>query len=141
MDQVLVDAVAQERFTTVLLMTLAGLALALAVVGVYGVISVNVSQRTAEIAVRMAFGADGGSVLQLVVGQGFRLAAVAVGIGLIGALALSRFLRAILFGVSPIDPATYAGVAVLLLAFGALAAYVPARRATRIDPMAVLRSE
>lgn len=116
-------------------------ALGLASVGLYGLLAYSVAQRTREIGVRMALGASVREVLALVVGQGVRLAAVGAGIGLAAALALMRFVETMFYGVSPHDPATFAGVVALLLGVAALAAWLPARRAARVDPMVALRAE
>jgi putative ABC transport system permease protein len=133
--------IAIPRFNTVLLGIFAGLAMVLTAVGLYGVISYSVAQRTHEIGVRMALGAQPGDMMRLVVGQGLRLALVGVGLGLAGAFALTRFLSSLLFGVTSTDPASYAGVVSLLLGIVFLACYIPARRAMRVDPMVALRYE
>jgi putative ABC transport system permease protein len=141
MDQVLFDSIASRRFSATLLGTLAGLGLLLASVGVYGVISYGVSQRTREIGIRMALGAARGDVLSLVVGEGMKLLLLGVGAGAISSLLLTPVLSGLLFGVSPRDPVAFAASAVFLAAVALLACYVPARRASRIDPMVALRYE
>ena len=141
MDSVFSDSVASPRFQAILLMGLAGLALALAVIGVYGVVSYSVSQRTNEIGIRFALGADSADVVRLVLREALALAATAVGVGLAGSLALTRVLQSLLFEVTPTDPTTLASVCIVILAVSALAAILPARRATRIDPMIALRYE
>jgi putative ABC transport system permease protein len=119
----------------------AAIALVLTAVGIYGVISYAVSQRTQEIGVRVALGAQRGDVLRVIVGDGALLGAIGVAIGLGGALGATRLLRTMLFGVSPFDPASFAGVSLAVMAIALLASYVPARRATRVDPMEALRHE
>ena len=139
--EVVSDSVAQRRFSMLLLAVFAVVALFLAAVGLYGVVAYAVSQRTQEIGVRIAIGAQPGDVLGLIVGGGMKLAAIGVAIGLAGALALSGMVRAMLFELTPMDPASYAGTALVLLIVAAFACYVPARRATRVDPIVALRNE
>jgi putative ABC transport system permease protein len=140
-DTLIEAATAQPRVTTWLFGSFAVLALLLAAIGVYGVLAYLVAQRTREIGVRLALGARPGSVRSLVVGQSLRLSLWGVAIGAVGALAAAPALQSQLFGVTPRDPATLAGVAVALLAIALLASYVPARRATRVDPLIALRNE
>ncbi|MGB7435838.1 MAG: ABC transporter permease [Candidatus Acidiferrum sp.] len=141
MDQLVGDSVARSRFTTLLLSCFAGLALVLACIGIYGVMAYTVAQRTREIGIRMALGAQRVDVLRLVVGQGFRLAAIGVIFGVGAALALARLMTTLLYGVSAADPLTFVGVAVLLACVAVLACYIPARRAMRVDPTVALRYE
>jgi ABC-type antimicrobial peptide transport system permease subunit len=125
----------------VLLGMFGALALALAVVGLYGVIAYSVSQRAREIGVRMALGARSRDVFRLVFSQGLRLTTIGLGVGFAGALVVSRVLSSVLYGVSPMDPISFGAVAVLLTVVALLASYVPARWAVRVDPMRALRSE
>ena len=113
----------------------------LAVMGLYAVVSYAVMRRTREIGIRMALGADSGDVLRLVVRDGLRLTLIGIGLGLMGAIALGLILSRVLYGIQPMDGTVYAGVTVLLLTVAALACYVPARRATRVDPLIALRAE
>jgi putative ABC transport system permease protein len=119
----------------------AAVAVVLTVVGLYGVVSYAVRQSIAEIGIRMALGAEGGRILRLVVGQGARLTVLGLVLGIVGAPLLSRFVASLLFGVAATDPATVVSVALALAAMTLLACYLPARRATRTDPMTVLRTE
>jgi ABC-type antimicrobial peptide transport system permease subunit len=135
------QSVAQRRFTMIVLGAFAAVALLLAMVGVHGVLSYTVAQRNREIGIRMALGADRQSVGRLIVGQGARLALFGLGLGVLGSLGVSRLLSALLFGVTPGDPATLASVALALGGVALLASWLPARRAARVDPMVVLREE
>lgn len=135
------DSVAQRRFSMLLLTAFAAIALFLAAVGLYGVVAYTVSQRTQEIGLRMAIGAQRGDVLRLVVGGGMKLALAGVAIGIACALAMSQLVAAMLFEVTPFDPASYSTTAIVLLGVAALACYIPARRATRVDPIVALRQE
>jgi putative ABC transport system permease protein len=141
MEQLLSESVAGPRFRTALLALFAGLALILAGIGIYGVMSYAVAQRTHEIGIRMALGAQAHDVLRMVVRQGMRLALIGVVIGLGGALALTRLMKTLLFGVNATDPLTYALIAFLLMAVAFLACWIPARRATNVDPLVALRNE
>jgi len=130
-----------RRVNLLLLSAFAGLGLILASVGIYGVVSYSVSQRTHEIGVRTALGASPGAVFKLVVGQGLRSALIGTAIGVVASLAITRLLQTILFGVKPTDPATFFAVGLLLSGVALLACYIPARRATKVDPMVALRYE
>jgi putative ABC transport system permease protein len=141
LDNLLSESVSPRRFSTVLLGVFAALALMLAAVGIYGVMSYLINLRSNEIGIRMALGAQTQDIWNLVVGRGMKLALAGIAIGLAGAFALSRFLTSLLYGVQSTDPATFFGVALLLLAVALAACYVPARRAMRLDPMVALRYE
>jgi putative ABC transport system permease protein len=141
MDQIFSNSVAGQRFNTLLLGLFGGLALVLAMVGVFGVINYSVAQRTHEIGIRLALGAQRRDVFKLVVGQGLLLALLGVGIGSAGAFALTRLLTGLLYGVSPTDAETFAIVSLLLTAVALFACYIPARRATKVDPLIALRYE
>jgi putative ABC transport system permease protein len=139
MDQVVDETLVTRRFAMLLLALFAGLALFLAGVGLYGVISCSVAQRTREIGLRMALGAQGGDVVRMVVRRGLALAALGLAFGIVAALAVTRFLSALLFSVPPTDPATFVSIAALLLAVAGAASFLPAWRAARVDPMEALR--
>jgi len=141
LEQIRFHSIAQPRLTALLLGVFAALALILASVGIYGVMAYSVTQRTHEMGLRMALGADVSDVLTLVVGQGMLLAMAGVALGLAGAFALTRVLERFLWGVRPTDPFTFTAVALLLAAVAMLASYIPARRATRVDPLVALRYE
>jgi putative ABC transport system permease protein len=129
------------RSSTLLLMLFAAVAVVLASIGVFGVVSFVVSQRVREIGIRVALGADPAAVRRLVLGQGMRQAVSGVGLGIVASLALTRALSSLLFGVSSTDPATFAAAAAALLSVAAAACYLPARRATTIDPTVALRTD
>jgi putative ABC transport system permease protein len=141
MDSILSDSMASRRFAMVLLGSFAILALGLASIGIYGVIAYVVGQRTQEIGIRMALGAQRKDVLGLILWQGTRLALLGAAIGIVGALALTRLMSGLLYGVGATDPATFAGLALVLIAVAMVACYLPASRAMRVDPVAALRSE
>jgi putative ABC transport system permease protein len=141
MDQVLSDSVASQRFSAALLGALAGLGLLLATIGVYGVLSYGVSQRTREIGIRIALGAAGRDVLSLVIGQGLKPLLMGTAVGIVAALLLARSMSALLFGIDSYDAATFAGSGILLAAVAVFACYIPARRAAKVDPMVALRYE
>ncbi|HKW97001.1 MAG TPA: ABC transporter permease [Bryobacteraceae bacterium] len=141
MDALLADSVAQQRFQMRLLALFAALALALAAVGIYGVVSYSISRRTHEIGIRLAIGASHADVVRMVIAEGLRLAAAGIAAGLAGALALHRLLAGMLYGVSAMDFATYLSVSVLLTIVALAAMWIPARRATRVDPLVALRYE
>jgi predicted permease len=139
MDEVMSNALAPARFTLLLLMIFAGVAATLAIVGIYGVISYTVTQRTHEIGVRLSLGARPQDVLQLIIRQGAKLTLLGVAIGLAAALSLTRLMHSILLGVSPTDPATYVVISLALMTIAILACWIPARRAAKVDPVIALR--
>ena len=141
MDEVVSQSVAQRRLMMVMLGIFAAAALLLSAVGIYGVIAYGVTQRTQEIGIRLALGAQRGDVLRMVVGQAAWLSAAGIAIGAAGAFALTRLMTDLLFHVKPFDPATFAAVAAILALVALLAGYVPGRRATRVDPVVALRAE
>jgi predicted permease len=141
MDQLLADSLSRSRFTMLLLGIFAAVALVLAAVGIYGLIAYSVTQRTQELGIRIALGAERHDVLRLVLTEGTRLTLLGVAIGVLAAIAFSRLLSTLLFGVSATDPLTFASVAVLLAVVALAACYIPARRATKVDPMVALRYE
>ena len=140
-EAIVAESVARTSYTMILLAIAAGVALVLGAVGIYGVISYIVSQRTREIGIRMALGAERSGVSRMVVAQGMRIAAIGVALGVLGALAATRLMTALLFGVESHDPATFAGLSLFLLAVAALASYIPARRAASVSPMRALHYE
>ena len=141
MDEYVSSSVSSSRFNTILLAGFAALALAMACVGIFGVVSYSVAQRTREIGVRRALGAGGASVMRLVLTQGLTLSVIGVGVGLAGAFAVTRILSSLLFGITPFDAVTFITVAMILTAVALLASLIPARRAARVDPMVALRYE
>jgi putative ABC transport system permease protein len=141
MTQLMQNAVARQRLSTMIFAVFAIVAIVLAAVGLYGVVSHSVTERTREIGVRMALGAEHAQVLRLFVTHGIVTAAAGTLAGLAGAAVLSRWLETLLFGVQPTDPATLLGVALILLVVAAVACYIPARRAARVDPLVALRNE
>jgi putative ABC transport system permease protein len=141
MKQIVSVSVGQSRFRTALLLTFALLALFVASIGLYGVMSYLVSQRTQEFGIRMAVGASGGDVLRLVLGRAAKLVSTGICLGLLGAILLARLIASLLYGIGPLDAATFAAVSVLLAAVALLASYIPARRAAKVDPVVSLRYE
>ena len=141
MDDMVAESLNSQRLTNLLMGAFAAAALLLGAVGIYGVMSLNVTGRTQEFGVRIALGAQQRDVFRQVVGQGMRIAALGAGVGVLGALGVSRFLQTLLFEVSPADPATFAAVVMILGGAAFAACYLPARRATRVDPMVALRNE
>jgi putative ABC transport system permease protein len=141
MDQVIARSLASRRFSMILLGVFAMLALLLASIGIYGVISYLVGERTHEIGVRMALGARPRDILQLILGRGGKLAVTGVAAGLACAFVLTRLMASMLYGIRATDPLTFAAVAIALTMIALAACYVPARRATKVDPMVALRYE
>jgi putative ABC transport system permease protein len=139
MEDLMAVSLAQQRFNMLLLALFAALALILAAVGIYGLMAYSVGQRTHEIGVRLAIGAQRRDVLRLVLRDGAKLTLLGIAIGIIAALALTRLMASLLFEVTPTDPATFSAVAILLAVVAFAACYIPARRATRVDPMVALR--
>ncbi len=141
MERLIGDSLAPQHVSAIMVTLFAVVALLLASIGLYGVLAYSVSQRTHEIGLRMALGAERRDVLKLIVGQGFTLTLFGVGIGIVGAVAVTRLLAGLLYGVKPTDLLTFAAVSLLLTAVALLASYIPARRATKVDPMVALRYE
>ncbi|HEX9000923.1 MAG TPA: FtsX-like permease family protein, partial [Blastocatellia bacterium] len=141
LEETLSRSVAQPRFNTLLLAIFAGLALLLTAIGLYGVMAYSVTQRTRELGIRLALGAQRSNVLSLVIRQGMMLAGIGLGVGTVVAFALTRLMESFLFGVSATDPLTFGGIALLLAVVALAACFIPARRATKVDPMVALRYE
>jgi putative ABC transport system permease protein len=141
MDEIRAESVAPERLNLTLLSLFAGIALVLAIVGIYGVMSYSVTQRTHEIGIRMAIGARPLDVFKMILGHGMKLALIGVGIGLVLAFVLTRLMETMLFGVEPTDATTFAGISILLITVALLACYLPGRRATKVEPTISLRYE
>ena len=141
MEQVVSNSVAQKRFSMVLLLIFAGVALLLAAVGIYGVMSYSVTQRTHELGIRMALGAQSGDVLKMVVRQGMGITLIGVAIGLAGAFAATKVMSSLLFGVGTHDPITFIAIPLILAGVALVACFIPALRATKVDPMIALRYE
>jgi putative ABC transport system permease protein len=141
MNQVMSQTVSRARFNTLLLALFAGLATLLAAIGIFGVMSYSVTLRTREISIRMALGAQPGRMQMHILWQGLLLTLIGIAIGLAGALALTRLMSSLLFGVAATDPATFASIILILALISLLACYIPARRATRVDPLMALRYE
>jgi ABC-type antimicrobial peptide transport system permease subunit len=141
LDRLVANSTARQRFYAVMLAVFASVAALLAAIGIYGVLAYAVVERTREIGLRMALGAGRQQVLGLVLGRGLLLAAIGIAIGLAGAAAATRYLQAMLYGITPLDGGTFVIVALTFAAVAALASYLPARRATEVDPMVALRTE
>jgi putative ABC transport system permease protein len=135
------ELTARSRFGTLLLTIFAALALVLAAIGIYGVMSYSVTQRTHELGIRIALGAQTRDVLKLILGRGFALTLIGVALGLAASFALTRVMSSLLFGVSATDPVTFVGLSILLIAVALVACYIPTRRAMKVDPMVALRNE
>jgi putative ABC transport system permease protein len=141
MEEILADSIARQRFSMLLLAIFASVALVLAAVGIYGVMSYSVAQRTHEIGIRMALGAQTGAVLKLAVAYGMKLVVIGIIVGLVAAFALTRVMSTLLFGVTATDPATFTLIPLLFVLVAAIASYIPARRATKVNPIVALRYE
>jgi putative ABC transport system permease protein len=141
MDQIIARSVADRRFALELLGVFAAVALLLAAIGIYGVMSYAFSQRTNEVGIRMALGAQRRDILRMALGEGMRIVVIGLASGLVGAATMTRVFRSMLFGVGPADPMTFLCVAAILAGVALFACYIPAQRATRVDPLTALREE
>jgi putative ABC transport system permease protein len=141
MNEVIADSLAERRFAMIVLGAFAAAALLLASLGIYGVVSYLVGQRTRELGIRVALGASRRQILTLILGHGLKMTLAGVVVGLVAAFGLTRLMRTMLYGVGATDPITFAIIAVLLTTIALLACYLPARRATRVDPLVALRNE
>jgi putative ABC transport system permease protein len=141
MERLVASSITRQRFYAVVIGVFAAIAVLLSAVGIYGVLAYAVGQRTREFGVRTALGARSRDVLAMVLTQGLRLTSIGIAIGLAGAIALTRYIEGMLYDITPLDPLTYISVVALFVAVTSIASYLPARRATRIDPMAALRYE
>jgi putative ABC transport system permease protein len=141
MDDLITSALKRPRFNLVLVGIFAATALLLAAVGIYGVMSYLVEQQTREIGIRAALGAKRSDIFKLVIGHGLVMAAIGIVFGLVASVGLTRFLAGLLYGVTTFDPMTFVGISILLLVVSVLACYIPARRATKVDPLVALRYE
>ena len=141
MDEIVTLSTSRERFNMLLMTVFGGAALLLAAIGIYGLMAYSVAQRTQEIGIRLALGAGGSAVRYMVLVQGMRLAIVGIVVGLASAYALSRFIASFLFGVKTLDPLVFAGIPVLLIGVALLAVWLPAQRASRVDPLIALRAQ
>jgi putative ABC transport system permease protein len=141
LNEVVAKSLADRRFALTILAVFAGVALLLASIGIYGVMAYTFSQRTHEIGVRVALGAQRGDILRMALGEGMLLVAIGLGVGLIGAAIVTRFLRSMLFSVTATDPLTFVSIAVLLASVALFACFIPAQRATQVDPLVALRED
>jgi ABC-type antimicrobial peptide transport system permease subunit len=141
MNQIIARSIAERRFALELLGVFAGVALLLAAIGIYGVMSYSFSQRTHEVGVRIALGAQRLDILRMALGEGMLIVIIGLASGLVVAVIMTRFFRSMLFGVAPTDPTTFLSVSAILAVAAFLACYIPAKRATRVDPLTALREE
>jgi putative ABC transport system permease protein len=139
MEEIVATSLSQRRLSMSLLVVFSGLAAVLAAVGIYGVMAYMVTGRTREVGIRMAMGAQQSEVLRMILGDGARLTVLGIGAGLAAAFGLTRVMSSLLFGVSAVDPMTFAGITLLVALVAMLASYIPARRAAKVDPMVALR--